>query len=616
MSETTSAKWYQRIQFKVALLLFTLVTLIMGGFGIYGATTTHSTLDTELNQLLEKVGGRASKALALSVWEFNQNQGVDAIAAEMADPRVESIVLRTTDGDVFAARGRDANGDIVEPEQGVLEAMEAEAVELDSGASKHSRGLRLLKLDVEYQDESIGSLLVEVNEEAMHAAVRSYYIERIWQTLLLTIMTVVVMLIALQYLLIAPVRNLIGSAEKLSHGDLDISFQTASNDEIGQLARALDVFRQNAVEKERLQQQREVEQQEKTAQESKSRELAEEHRATQEHLRVEQQEAALRELESSRELQSRVDELLTTVDAVASGELQTPVTVKGDDAIGRIGERLDQVFRQFAISIKNISNHANTLSSGSESLTKVSASIASSAQINSERALEVSEASDEISSGVDNVAAAITEMSATVKEIASNADQATAVAKEASVLTTDARDLVSKLSDSSADIGTVIKVITSIAEQTNLLALNATIEAARAGDAGKGFAVVANEVKELAKETATATDDIAQRIQTIQHDSVSVTDSIAGISTIIDRINELQSIIAVSVDEQASASSEISRIVAHTADGSQRIAGSMTDIADAASQALSGANTAQEASGEMGGMAEELRKLVEQFRVA
>jgi len=615
MYSAAISRWHERLQFKISVLLVALVTLAMGAFCVYDATNKSEALDQGLNDLILNVGDRASKALALALWEFNQAQGVEAIIAEMDDERVQSLVLRDSYGEVFAARMRDPSGEVVDPDEKLRAIIDADVEGIESGVIVSSGLIRSTILNVMHDNEVIGLLMVQVNEKQMVADLKAFYIERLWQTLILVVITTAVMLIACKYLLISPLRKLTHAAMKLSEGDLDIAFAVKSRDEVGQLGRALEVFRQNAVEKEKLQEQRDIELIEKEKQERENLRISEQRQAAEERLRVEQQEAASRELESSRDLQLRVDELLSTVDSVASGDLLAPITVKGDDAIGRIGERLEHVFHQFAHSIQNIGTHASTLGAASESMTAVSETIAGSAQNNSEQAIEVSEASDEISSGVDNVAAAIIEMSATVKEIAKNADQATAVAKEANTLTTDASNLVSNLASSSADIGNVIKVITSIAEQTNLLALNATIEAARAGDAGKGFAVVANEVKELAKETANATDDISDRIQTIQNDSGSVTESISSISSIIDRINDLQSTIAVSVDEQALASSEISRIVSHTATGSQSIASSMNQIADSASESLTGANMAREASKEMRNMASELRALVSQFRV-
>ncbi len=170
-------------------------------------------------------------------------------------------------------------------------------------------------------------------------------------------------------------------------------------------------------------------------------------------------------------------------------------------------------------------------------------------------------ATEQVNRNLQTVATGAEEMSATIKEIAKNASEAARVASEAvkSAATTNAT--VSKLGDSSVEIGQVIKVITSIAQQTNLLALNATIEAARAGEAGKGFAVVANEVKELAKQTAKATEDISQKINAIQGDTKSAVDAIGNISGIINQINDISNTIATAVEEQSATTNEMSRNV-------------------------------------------------------
>ncbi|MDP3892392.1 methyl-accepting chemotaxis protein, partial [Nocardioides sp.] len=167
----------------------------------------------------------------------------------------------------------------------------------------------------------------------------------------------------------------------------------------------------------------------------------------------------------------------------------------------------------------------------------------------------------------------------------------------------------------SAEIGQVIKVITSIAQQTNLLALNATIEAARAGDAGKGFAVVANEVKELAKETARATEDIGQKIEAIQSDTQGAVSAIAEISEVIGRINDIQTTIASAVEEQTATTNEIARSVTEAAAGANGIAEDVTRVASAADDTRQGAQNTLQSATDLTGMATELKQLVEQFRV-
>jgi methyl-accepting chemotaxis protein len=173
---------------------------------------------------------------------------------------------------------------------------------------------------------------------------------------------------------------------------------------------------------------------------------------------------------------------------------------------------------------------------------------------------------------------------------------------------------IAKLGESSAEIGNVIKVITSIAQQTNLLALNATIEAARAGEAGKGFAVVANEVKELAKQTAKATEDISRKIEAIQEDTTSAVDAIAQITTIIHQINDLQNTIASAVEEQTATTGEISRNVGEAAHGSNGIAQNISSVAQAARSTTEGASNTKSAADNLSRIAVDLQKLVAQFR--
>ena len=161
----------------------------------------------------------------------------------------------------------------------------------------------------------------------------------------------------------------------------------------------------------------------------------------------------------------------------------------------------------------------------------------------------------------------------------------------------------------------MIKVITSIAQQTNLLALNATIEAARAGEAGKGFAVVANEVKELAKATAKATEDIGQKIEAIQGDTKGAVAAIREISAIINQINDIQSTIASAVEEQTATTNEISRNVTEAAKGSAEITQNIAGVAQAAQETTVGAAETHRAAAELSRMAAELHRLVDRFRI-
>jgi len=257
----------------------------------------------------------------------------------------------------------------------------------------------------------------------------------------------------------------------------------------------------------------------------------------------------------------------------------------------------------------------HSLASAAQELTSVSQQMASNAEETAAQANVVSAAAEQVSRNVGTVASAAEEMGASIKEIAKNANDAARVATSAVKVAEKTNATVSKLGESSAEIGNVIKVITSIAQQTNLLALNATIEAARAGEAGKGFAVVANEVKELAKQTAKATEDIGRRIEAIQTDTKGAVAAIAQISTIINQINEIQSTIASAVEQQTATTAEISRNVNEAALGSSEIAKNVMGVAQAAHSTTAGAANTKVSADELARMANELQQLVAKLQM-
>ncbi|WP_254508738.1 methyl-accepting chemotaxis protein [Anatilimnocola floriformis] len=259
--------------------------------------------------------------------------------------------------------------------------------------------------------------------------------------------------------------------------------------------------------------------------------------------------------------------------------------------------------------LDQVNSSAGTLGSSAEELTAVSTQMASNAEETSAQANVVSAASEQVSKNVQTVSTGVEEMNAAIREIAKNATDSARVAQQAVTTAATANTTISKLGDSSAEIGKVIKVITSIAEQTNLLALNATIEAARAGEAGKGFAVVANEVKELAKETAKATEDISHKIEAIQGDTRGAVESIRKIGEVIAQINDISNTIASAVEEQTATATEMSRNVAEAAKGTAEIAQNITSVAQAAQNTTQGATNCQQAASELARMAAELQQL-------
>ena len=317
--------------------------------------------------------------------------------------------------------------------------------------------------------------------------------------------------------------------------------------------------------------------------------------------------------DTAEELQTKVGSLLAVVTAAAGGDLTMEVTVSGDDPVGQMGEGIAKLLTDLRASISAIAKNSEALAAAAEELQVVSEQMGSNAAETSSQVSLVTEGSVEVSRNVETVSTAAEEMSASIKEIAKNASDAAAVAEQAVSAAATTNETVGKLGESSAEIGLIVKVITGIAQQTNLLALNATIEAARAGEAGKGFAVVANEVKELAKETAKATEDISQKIEAIQNDTGLSVDAISEIGQIIGRISEFQNTIASAVEEQAATTSEIARSVNDASRGSSEITSNMQAVGSAAESTSAGAADSQQAASELSRMAADLQTLVGQF---
>ncbi|BEL03445.1 methyl-accepting chemotaxis protein [Actinoplanes sichuanensis] len=301
-------------------------------------------------------------------------------------------------------------------------------------------------------------------------------------------------------------------------------------------------------------------------------------------------------------------------EALADGDLTRTSGVTSRDEPGQMAQALDRAVDNLRRTVQTIDGSATALASAAEQMSSTALQIAGSAEQASSQAQTVSAAAEEVSRSVETVSAGSEEMGASIREISQNAAEAARVASEAVDITTATSATMSKLGDSSAEIGNVIKVITMIAEQTNLLALNATIEAARAGDAGKGFAVVASEVKDLAQETARATEDISRRIETIQADTTGAVTAIEEVSLVIARISDFQTTIASAVEEQTATTAEMNRSVAEAATGTNEIAQNITLVATAAQNTSRGVSETRQATDDPARMSSELNTLVGAFR--
>jgi methyl-accepting chemotaxis protein len=379
---------------------------------------------------------------------------------------------------------------------------------------------------------------------------------------------------------VLPIRKTVAVLESVAAGDLQQKLEINSSDEFGAMSDSLNI-----------------------AVGAMRKSLEEIHRAGE------------RERQQALELQQKVDALLSVVHAAAKGDLTQAITVKGSDAIGKMGEGLDTFLQNLRRSIGALAESSETLAATSEELSSVCDQMSSNALETESQSRLVSTAAMDVTTSLQSVAAGSEEMAVSIREIAINAADAAKMASAAVTVADTTTATISRLGCSSAEIGNVIKVITSIAQQTNLLALNATIEAARAGESGKGFAVVANEVKELSKATAEATQDITQKIDAIQEDTNCAIEAIVEIGEVIGKINLISSTIAAAVEEQTSTSNEMGQTINGTAVNSEEISKNISSVASVAESTTKGAQHNQRAAGELARMAVELQGLVAQFKI-
>lgn len=330
--------------------------------------------------------------------------------------------------------------------------------------------------------------------------------------------------------------------------------------------------------------------------------------------------------------------------AEGEGDLTKRLDANRSDELGEMALWFNKFVERIQEVVRQIASNATTLSSASLELSATATQLSDGAQRSKNQSATVSSAAEEMSinmknmagttiqmsAGMKSVATSIDEMNSTISEIARNAEKSASVAAHAAKLVDVSNDKIGHLGTAADEIGKVIEVIQDIAEQTNLLALNATIEAARAGEAGKGFAVVATEVKELAKQTAAATDDIRRRIELMQGSTGEAIGSIKAISEVIQNVNEVARTIASAVEEQSITTKQISSNVAQTAAAAETVARSVTESATASQeitenigrvdqvlvQTAAGATQSRQAGERLSSLSHEMQALVGRFRTA
>ncbi|BBH69799.1 chemotaxis protein [Actinoplanes sp. OR16] len=317
----------------------------------------------------------------------------------------------------------------------------------------------------------------------------------------------------------------------------------------------------------------------------------------------------------ARRIAGPVHEVTAALKALENGDLTVRVPVHTTDELALMASSLNAASSGLRETIGGrMGQAAEALSREATQLTTISSRLESDAAEVAQQAADATTSSEEVSHGVQTIAAGAEQMSASISEIASNAAQAAEVAQQGLAVANRTNEQVAELGAASAEISDVVRLITSIAEQTNLLALNATIEAARAGELGKGFAVVAGEVKELAQQTAKATEEITARIGAIQGSSESAARAIHEIRDVIQQIGDYTTTIASAVEEQTATTGEMSRTVAEAAGSSSGVAGTVSTVAEVASSTADAARTTQRTAADLTRLADDMANLVGGFK--
>lgn len=396
-------------------------------------------------------------------------------------------------------------------------------------------------------------------------------------------------------------RNLTEVARALAAGDLRPTAVIASEDELGHLSAALaraiegmrDALRSEQVSWADVGNERRAREQHEEA----LRQLAEEERARTTRLRED------------------VDRLLGVVSAAARGDLTHAVAVEGEGAVRELAEGLASLLQDLRARIGAIGEQSGTLAASAADLSAVGEQMDREARETSREVEGLDAATREVSANVAVVASGLDQVAGAIEHIAGSATEAARVASEAVTVATEANQVIGKLGSSSREVEEVVRVIRTIAGQTRLLALNATIEAARAGEAGRGFAVVANEVKDLARGVADATESISSRIGAIQTDGSAAVEALTRISGIVERIHTLQAGIAGAVEQQMRGAADVRRSTAGAVDGTERIAARVGAVAQLARSTALSVERGQRNSEQVARLAEDLRHVVERFRV-
>ncbi len=605
--------------------ILTLLDGIKAGYLKYDAQFKHVVASWEKLGLNEKSGLRGKLRKAVHDVETKLKE------ANNSDLTVIMLMMRRHEKDFLMRINKKYVGRMVKRHQEFTAALATSPIPDDVKADistkmtsyhKSFAELAAIRVPLVADTKNLSKLFAEVTpklktmaadseEDSKLAAAGVAAVQRESSTIIYsTVAGIAVLVLLLSFLIGRAISGALGKMNfamtELANGnnDVDIPCVGCSN-EIGQMADAVEVFKENAIERIGLEKDAEEQRQLQKQREEDERKADEKRREEElERERREREAEAAREAKEHEEEEQRLAAERETEHQKAEEQAERARVEK---------ERADKISALTATFDSSVSRVLSTVSDAVQNMGLTSQALNSTAESTSEHATSVSAAAEQASANVQTVAAAAEELSKSITEISSQVSQSATISSKAVDEARKTNDQVKGLAEAATKIGEVVELINDIASQTNLLALNATIEAARAGEAGKGFAVVASEVGNLANQTAKATEEISTQISGIQSATNESVDAIQDITSIIGEIHEIGSSISAAVEEQGAATQEIARNVEQAATGTQDVTVNIVDVSNGANETGQAADQMSASVSTLSSEADQLRSEVETF---
>ncbi len=496
----------------ISLIVILASILVATGFSIYDYVNESGRMKTYFNKRIDPISKRLSSSLEKPLWFMDRPLAGELVELEMMERSIYAVAIHESDAKtVFMAVIRDENWGIVESEGDI------------------PGDFILGHEEIRYQGQLVGVVDIYFTTRFIEEMLKEMTIGILLKIIAMSLCLVIILSVVLHFFLTKPISQVTKGLKDIAKGEGDLTrrLEIKSKDEIGELADCFNLFIENL------------------------RDIIAEIARNTENLSDSSEKMAT----VSMQMASSADEMdaKAAIVAATSEQVATSVSV------------VASTVEQSSVSVSNIATMTEEMSLTFKQVSDLSRKTADNVK-------RMAASGEAMSSEASKVAAALEEMTASLNEVAKHTIQASRISQNASQRTDEINVKMNALVEASKQIGKVIGIIKDIADQTNMLALNASIEAARAGEAGKGFAVVAGEVKALARQSADATDEIAEQIENIQQSTNEAVVAISMVNKIINEIAGINEMIASSVDEQTATASEISAFVANNAVTVRRVA--------------------------------------------